>query len=49
VTGSGNGDTMRDRIAAARHELEATSSAETSSDAEDSGDEVDGDAEAGAP
>ena len=37
---------MRDRIAAARHELEAASSGETSSDVEDTGDEIDGDAEA---
>lgn len=37
---------MRDRIAAARHELESAPSADTSSDVEDTGDEIDGDAEA---
>jgi hypothetical protein len=37
---------MRDRIAAARHELESAPSADTSSDLEDSGDEIDDDTEA---
>jgi hypothetical protein len=37
---------MRDRIAAARHELESAPSADTPIDVEDTGDELDGDAEA---
>jgi hypothetical protein len=36
---------MRDRIAAARHELESVPSVDTPSDVEDTGDEIDGDAE----
>jgi hypothetical protein len=45
MTGPGSGDTMRDRIAAARHDLEAASSADTSGDVEDAGDEIEDDAE----
>jgi hypothetical protein len=36
---------MRDRIAAARLELESAPSADTASDVEDTGEEIDGDAE----